>query len=78
MNTVRITAHVDDQHRLSCSVPVSIPPGPVTVLIFPHAGEDEAGEAWTAGVAREWADELSDVRQDIYTLADGAAENEPR
>ena len=48
------------------------------MLIFPHAGEDEAGEAWTAGVAREWADELSDVRQDIYTLADGAAENEPR
>lgn len=28
-------------------------------------------EDWTAAVAREWADELADARQDIYTLADG-------
>jgi hypothetical protein len=30
-----------------------------------------------SGVAREWADELSDARQDIYTLSDGAPQNEP-
>jgi len=34
-------------------------------------GEDEAGENWMAGIAREWHDELSDPREDIYTLADG-------
>lgn len=33
--------------------------------------EDEAGTAWAHGLAREWADELRDPRQDIYTLADG-------
>jgi len=33
--------------------------------------EDEAGAAWAMGVAREWSAELSDVREDIYTLNDG-------
>src|ERR1051326_3540136 len=35
------------------------------------AGEDEAGRAWTNGIAREWADELEDPRQEIYTIEDG-------
>jgi len=76
MDAVRINGHVDSQHRLSAVVPESIPPGPVTVLIVGHCDEDEAGEAWMSGVAREWADELSDVRQDIYTLSDGAPQDE--
>src|ERR1051326_1910953 len=33
-------------------------------------GEHEAGRAWTNGVAREWADELEDPRQEIYTIED--------
>jgi hypothetical protein len=33
--------------------------------------EDEAGTVWARGVAREWAGELSDSRQDLYTLTDG-------
>jgi len=33
--------------------------------------EDEAGAAWSHGVAREWAEELGDSREDLYTLADG-------
>ena len=77
MNAVRISGHVDGQHRLSGVVPDSIPPGPVTVLIVRRSDEDDAGEAWMPGVAREWADELSDARQDIYTLSDGAPQNEP-
>ena len=77
MNAVRISGHVDGQHRLSAVVPDSIPPGPVTVLIVGHRDEDDASEAWMSGVAREWADELSDARQDIYTLSDGAPEHEP-
>jgi hypothetical protein len=33
--------------------------------------EDEGGTAWTMGVANEWSAELSDTREDIYTLNDG-------
>jgi hypothetical protein len=77
MNAVRISGNVDGQHRLSAVVPDSIRPGPVTVLIVRRSDEDDAGEAWMPGVAREWADELSDARQDIYTLSDGAPQNEP-
>jgi hypothetical protein len=77
MNAVRVTGLVDKKHHLSAEVPKSIPPGPVTVLIFP-AQEDDGGGAWMAGVAEQWADELGDIRQDIYTLADGEPVNEPR
>ena len=71
MSTVRVSGHVDDKHQLSAEVPDSIPPAPVTVLIVPASLEDDAGDAWMAGVAHEWADALNDERQDIYTLADG-------
>ena len=37
------------------------------------AQEDDAGAAWMGGVSQQWADELSDPHQDIYTLADGEA-----
>jgi hypothetical protein len=71
MNTVRTLGHIDGDHRLSVDVPDWLPPGPVTVLIVPRSPEDDAGEAWLAGIAEEWADDLGDVCQDIYTLADG-------
>ena len=71
MNSTKITGHVDENHRLSANVPDSIPPGPVTVLIVPAPPEDDAGVAWMAGIAQEWADDLNDPSQDIYTLADG-------
>jgi hypothetical protein len=71
METISIHGHIDDQHRLSAIVPGSIPAGPVTVWIAAGVHEDDAGAAWVTGIARDWADELSDVRQDIYTLADG-------
>ena len=34
--------------------------------------------AWARGIAAEWADELSDPRQDIYTLEDGQPLNASR
>ena len=71
MNAVKVTGNVDQKQQLSVRVPSIIPPGPVTVLIVPASQEDKAGTAWMAGIAREWSDELSDPRQDIYTLADG-------
>ena len=71
MDTVKVSGHINENHQLTADVPESIPAGPVTVLIVPSSQEDDVGDAWMAGVAREWADELNDERQDIYTLADG-------
>ena len=76
MNIVKLSANVDENRRLSAQVPASIRPGPVTVLVLPESEEDEA-QVWTAGVAQEWADDLADPRQDIYTLADGEPVREP-
>jgi hypothetical protein len=63
---------VDDQHRLTALVPDTVPPGPVTVW-FSHVSEDDAGPAWMEGICQQWAAELNDPQQDIYTLADGVA-----
>ena len=71
MSTVKVNGRVDEHHQLTAEVPESVPAGPVTVLIVPTCQEDDAGEAWMAGVAQEWSDDLNDERQDIYTLADG-------
>ncbi len=70
MNPVRIRGRIDAKRRLSAEVPDTLSPGPVTIWIVP-VEEDEAGEAWASGVAEQWADELGDARQDLYTLADG-------
>ena len=48
----------------------------VTILIVPALQEDEAGTAWAAGIAREWADELRDPGQNIYALTDGGPVDE--
>ncbi len=72
MGTIKLIGHVDEQHQLRAEVPESIAPGPVeVVLMLPSDSEDDAGAAWMAGIAREWAAELSDPQEDIYTMADG-------
>ena len=71
MNMVKVAGNVDKDRRLSAQLPASIRPGPVTVLVLPVPEEDGEADVWTAGIAQEWADELSDPDQDIYTLADG-------
>ena len=70
MDTIRVDGFVDDNHQLSANVPGSVPPGPVTVWIA-ASSEDDAGQAWSQGISHEWGEDLSDPRQDIYTLADG-------
>jgi hypothetical protein len=77
MNMVKLFGNVDENGRLSAEVPASIRPGPVRVLVLPLSREDEEADCWTAGIAQEWADELSDPRQDIYTMADGEPVREP-
>lgn len=79
MQAVRVIGQIDDQGQLVATVPTSIGPGEVEVLIMPRKPvEDEAGEAWMAGVAREWHDDLADPRQDIYTLTDGVPSSDAR
>jgi hypothetical protein len=54
-----------------------VPGEKVEVFLRSHSGdraarnEDETGTRWGAGLAREWSAELSDSREDVYTLEDG-------
>jgi hypothetical protein len=77
MKTIELIGQVDEQHRLSAQVPADVPPGPIRLALVVQSdsaaltGEDDAGQEWSSAIAREWADELADERQDIYTLSDG-------
>ena len=73
MKTVKVSGSVDENHQLSALLPADISPGPVTVLIVADPEEDDAGHVWAEAIARQWVDDLSDPRQDIYSLADGEA-----
>lgn len=74
MKAIELVGNIDDQHRLKAQVPAELPAGPVRLIVFVPE-EDGAGSAWTRGIAREWADELADSREDIYTLDDGQPVN---
>lgn len=67
----RLSGHVNERHELIIQVPDSIPPGPVQVMIVSEPVVVEGDDEWSAGVALEWAAELSDSREDIYSLDDG-------
>ena len=47
-----------------------LPPGG-SRLIRALSDEDDVGAFWSWDVSQAWNDELGDVRQDLYTLADG-------
>lgn len=72
MKAVELIAEVDERRCLQIALPSSALPGKVRVIILiPEPEEDDAGGAWSQGIAQEWAEELEDSRQDIYTLEDG-------
>jgi hypothetical protein len=77
MKAIELIGDIDEQHRLHAPVPTEIPAGQVRLIVF-LPGEDEAGGLWTDGVASEWSAELSDSREDIYTLEDGQPVNATR
>jgi hypothetical protein len=77
MKAIELIGDIDEQHRLQARVPEELPPGPVRLIVL-VPDEDETGAAWSHGIASEWADDLRDVRQDIYTLQDGHPVNAPR
>ena len=70
MKAIELIADIDEQHRLSASVPEELPAEPVRLIVL-SCEEDESGAVWARGLAGEWADELSGARHDLYTLADG-------
>jgi hypothetical protein len=70
MKALELMGAVNTQHLLQAQVPEALPPGPVRIIVLIPEAED-VGEAWMQGIAREWAAELSDPREDIYTLEDG-------
>ncbi len=74
---IELVGDIDEQHRLRAQVPAELPTGPVRLIVF-LPDEDAAESLWANGIAAEWSDELSDPNQDIYTLDDGQAVNEPR
>ena len=77
MKAIELVGDIDEQHRLQAQVPDELPAGPVRLIVL-LPDEDQAGTAWSQGIAKEWHGELHDVRQDIYTLEDGQPVNAPR
>ena len=79
MQAFKVMGEVDEHGRLVATVPTSFEPGQVEVLVIaPEHNQREAEETWMTGVVQEWHDDLSDPRQDIYSLADGSPIDGPR
>lgn len=70
MKAIELVGDIDEQHQLRAQVPSDLPAGQVRLIVL-LPEEDEAGALWSGAVAREWAAEMTDVREDLYTLDDG-------
>ncbi len=77
MKAIELAGEIDDQHRLLASIPEGLPVGPVRLIVL-FQEEDEAGPVWAQGIAKQWAEELNDPREDLYTLEDGQPLDAPR
>ena len=73
MQAMELIAEVDEKRQLMLALPVGAKPGRVRVIVLlPDEETEENAEAvWAQGLAREWAADWDDPREDIYTLADG-------
>lgn len=70
MRAIELVGDIDNEHQLRAQVPSDLPAGQVRLIVL-VPDEDETGALWSGAVAREWAAELADVREDFYTLDDG-------
>lgn len=77
MRAVEVMGRVDEHQQIHAQVPADLPAGPVRLIVLVPE-EDDAGAVWMQGIAREWAAEVSDPREDIYTADDGRPVNAPR
>jgi hypothetical protein len=71
MKSIEVIGHVDENHRLTATVPEEVVPGPVKLILSTDELEDDAGRGWSRAIAREWEIELADPREDVYTLNKG-------
>lgn len=72
MKSIVLDGHIDNQHIFHVPVPADLSPGPIRVVVTILEGNDEAFvDDWMRGIGRQWLAELSDPREDIYTLEDG-------
>ncbi len=70
MKAIELIGDIDTEHRLRAEVPEDLPAGPVRILVLVPE-QDQADEIRMRGIASEWSQDLSDPRQDLYTLEDG-------
>lgn len=77
MRAVEVMGRVDEHQQIHAQVPAGLPAGPVRLIVLVPE-EDEAGAVWMQGIAKEWAAELRDPREDIYTADDGSPVDAPR
>jgi hypothetical protein len=77
VKAIELVGDIDEWHRLHADVPHDLPLGQVRLIVL-LPDEDEAGSRWAQGVAKEWAVEMEDRRQDLYTMEDGQPVDAPR
>ena len=70
MKAIELIGDVDAEYCLRAQVPEDLPTGPVRLLVLVQE-QDQSEEIWMRAIASEWSEELSDTRQDLYTLEDG-------
>ena len=70
MRAIGIVGEIDEDHNIRAEAPRDLPPGRVQLILI-GPDEDESGASWPWDVSQAWSDELGDVRQDLYTPADG-------
>ena len=64
MPTAKLIGEVDQNHRLVATVPDSIEPGKVEVIVIaPPREPDRVDDDWMAGIAHEWEEDLADRLQ---------------
>jgi hypothetical protein len=71
MKALEFHTLIDSARRLELELPPDTPCGQARVLVLLPEETDAEERSWSALIAQEWAAELSDPREDVYTLADG-------
>ena len=68
MKIIETIGNIDSERHLTANIPQDVASGSVRVAVLPPR-EDE--NEWLRAVAQQWATELADTREDLYTLEDG-------
>ena len=66
MKAPELIGNIDERHRLHACLPADVPIGPVRLIVL-LSEEDQPSAVWTQGIATDWAGDLRDPRQEVYT-----------